>query len=103
MLEKLRAAIVAQLPPFNAETVPGFVPNLLTGRIANRFDLRGPNYFIDAACASSLVAVQSAMDELRSGRSDLMLAGASTVHSRDFQHDIQPIGRSVPKLKRSTI
>jgi acyl transferase domain-containing protein len=74
-LEKLRAAFVAQLPPFNADTVPGFVPNVMTGRIANRFDLRGPNYIIDAACASSLLAVKAAMEELRSGRSNLMLAG----------------------------
>jgi acyl transferase domain-containing protein/phosphopantetheinyl transferase len=74
-LEKLRAAFVAQLPPFNADTVPGFVPNIMTGRIANRFDLRGPNYILDAACASSLLAVKAAMEELRNRRSDLMLAG----------------------------
>jgi acyl transferase domain-containing protein/phosphopantetheinyl transferase len=74
-LEKLRAALVAQLPPFNSDTAPGLVPNVMTGRIANRFDLRGPNYLIDAACASSLLAVKAAMDELRSGRSNLMLAG----------------------------
>ena len=104
VLEKLRAAIVVQLPPFNAETVPGFVPNLLTGRIANRFDLRGPNYFIDAACASSLVAVQSAMDELRSGRSDLMLAGGVngtilTISNMIFSQ----LGALSTKLKRSAI
>ena len=74
-LEKLRATLVAQLPPFNADIAPALVPNVMTGRIANRFDLRGPNYLIDAACASSLLAVKAAMEELRSGRSDLMLAG----------------------------
>jgi len=74
-LDKLRATLVAQLPPFNADIAPALVPNVMTGRIANRFDLRGPNYLIDAACASSLLAVQAAMEELRSGRSDLMLAG----------------------------
>ncbi len=74
-LEKLRAALVKELPPFNSDIVPGFVPNVMTGRIANKFDLRGPNYIIDAACASSLLAVKAAMEELRSGRSDLMLAG----------------------------
>ncbi len=74
-LDKLRATLVAQLPPFNADIAPALVPNVMTGRIANRFDLRGPNYLIDAACASSLLAVKAAMEELRSGRSDLMLAG----------------------------
>jgi acyl transferase domain-containing protein/phosphopantetheinyl transferase len=74
-LDELRAELVARLPPFNADIAPALVPNVMTGRIANRFDLRGPNYLIDAACASSLLAVKAAVEELRSGRSDLMLAG----------------------------
>lgn len=75
ILDRVRAAMAAALPPFNADIAPGLVPNVMTGRIANRLDLRGPNYLIDAACASALLAVQAAMVELRAGRSDLMLAG----------------------------
>jgi acyl transferase domain-containing protein len=30
---------------------PGIVPNVVTGRIANRLGLMGPNYIIDAACS----------------------------------------------------
>src|SRR5918997_4838490 len=74
-LARLRAALVDQLPPLNSDVTPGMVPNVMTGRIANRLDLRGPNYIIDAACASSLLAVHTAMEDLRAGRSDLMLAG----------------------------
>ncbi|WP_029349951.1 type I polyketide synthase [Bosea sp. 117] len=74
-VETLKQALLAKLPPFNADIAPGLVPNVMTGRIANKLDLRGPNYIIDAACASSLLAVNIAMEELRSGRSDLMLAG----------------------------
>ncbi len=69
-------ALRAQLPPFNSDIAPGLVPNVMTGRIANRLDLHGPNYLIDAACASSLLAISAAMEELRSGRSDLMLSGS---------------------------
>lgn len=75
VLDKVRSALEKQLPPFNSDTAPGLVPNVMTGRIANRLDLRGPNYILDAACASSLLSVQAAMLELRAGRSDLMLAG----------------------------
>ena len=46
----------AALPPFHSDTSAGLVPNIITGRIANRLDLMGPNYLIDAACASSLVS-----------------------------------------------
>lgn len=72
---KLKDALAAKLPPFNADIAPGLVPNVMTGRIANKLDLRGPNYILDAACASSLLAINLAMEELRAGRSDLMLAG----------------------------
>ena len=65
----------AGLPKISPESLPGLVPNVMTGRIANRLDLMGPNYVIDAACASSLIAVDLAMTELRSGRADMMLAG----------------------------
>jgi acyl transferase domain-containing protein/phosphopantetheinyl transferase len=74
-LQRLRDALKAKLPPFNADIAPGLVPNVMTGRIANRLNLKGPNYLIDAACASSLLAVLAAAEELRRGSSDLMLAG----------------------------
>jgi acyl transferase domain-containing protein/phosphopantetheinyl transferase len=75
VLERLREAMLATLPGFNADIAAGLVPNVMTGRIANRLDLKGPNYIIDAACASSLLAVGAAMEELRRGDSDLMIAG----------------------------
>lgn len=75
-LERLRAKLKATLPPFSGEVVPGLVPNVITGRIANRLDLMGPNYIVDAACASSLIAVGLAVEELRAGRCDMMLSGA---------------------------
>lgn len=74
-LAQIRTMLRAKLPPTNSDTAPGLVPNVMTGRIANRLNLRGPNYLVDAACSSSLLAVSAAMDELRAGRSRLMLAG----------------------------
>ncbi|MBO0822144.1 MAG: polyketide synthase, partial [Nocardiopsaceae bacterium] len=53
----------------------GLVPNFAASRLANRFDLRGPAYTVDAACASSLVAVDHAVRELATGRCDAVLAG----------------------------
>lgn len=71
----LRAVLEKRLPPSSSDVAPGLVPNVMTGRIANRLNLKGPNYLIDAACSSSLLAVNAAIDELRTGRSRLMLAG----------------------------
>ena len=74
-LSQIRACLKSRLPQFNTDIVPGLVPNVMTGRIANRLNLKGPNYLIDAACASSLLSVSAAIDELRNGRSRMMLAG----------------------------
>lgn len=74
-LESVRALLAKKLPAATPDIAPGLVPNVMTGRIANRLNLKGPNYLVDAACSSSLLAVNAAMDELRLGRSKLMIAG----------------------------
>jgi len=74
-LGEVRELLKAKLPPSNADIAPGLVPNVMTGRIANRLNLKGPNYILDAACSSSLLAVGAAIDELRNGRSKMMIAG----------------------------
>ncbi|MGW0212292.1 beta-ketoacyl synthase N-terminal-like domain-containing protein, partial [Streptomyces sp. NPDC003233] len=74
-LDRIRAAFTERLGPDSPESAIGLVPNLAASRIANRLDLRGPAYTVDAACASSLVAVDQAVTALTAGRCDLMLAG----------------------------
>ncbi|HSM79676.1 MAG TPA: polyketide synthase, partial [Bryobacteraceae bacterium] len=74
-LDLIRRELKASLPPFHSDTAPGLVPNIISGRIANRLDLMGSNYVVDAACASSLVAVDLAMTDLLSGRCDMAIAG----------------------------
>ncbi|MBO2446352.1 acyltransferase domain-containing protein [Actinomadura barringtoniae] len=61
--------------PWQEASFPGLLPNVAAGRIANRFDLHGTNHTTDAACASSLAALSTAVDELSVGRADLVLAG----------------------------
>jgi acyl transferase domain-containing protein/phosphopantetheinyl transferase len=77
--EMLREELQSQLPPLGPETVPGLIPNIIVGRIANRLDLMGAAYTVDAACASSLLAVQHAVRDLLAGDCDLALAGGSQV------------------------
>jgi acyl transferase domain-containing protein len=78
-LQAVRQGLKDSLPPMGPEIVPGLIPNIIVGRIANRLDLMGPAYTIDAACASSLVAVQLALRDLRSRECDLALVGGSQV------------------------
>jgi len=75
-IEKIRAAFSAKAGKESAnESAIGLVPNLAASRIANRLDLRGPAYTIDAACASSLLAVDQACRELADHRCDAVVAG----------------------------
>ncbi|MEX5635340.1 beta-ketoacyl synthase N-terminal-like domain-containing protein [Parafrankia sp. FMc2] len=78
-------AFLAKLGPQRPEASIGLVPNLAASRIANRLDLHGPAYTIDAACASSLIAVETAMRELASGRAGAMIVGGvHIVHEVSF-------------------
>ncbi|MCF2858936.1 SDR family NAD(P)-dependent oxidoreductase [Pseudoalteromonas sp. SMS1] len=61
--------------PWEENSFPGLLGNVVAGRIANRFNLGATNCTVDAACASSLGALRMAMDELQMGRADLMLTG----------------------------
>jgi acyl transferase domain-containing protein len=74
-LREIKQILKSTLPPFSAETAPGLVPNVVCGRIANRLDLMGPNYTVDAACASSLIALDLGCGELASHRCDMVLVG----------------------------
>ena len=68
-------AIAAEFTPWQEETFPGLLGNVVAGRIANSFDLHGANRTTDAACASSLAALYSAVADLSLQRSDLVITG----------------------------
>jgi acyl transferase domain-containing protein len=74
-IDEIRQEYISKVGRLAPDTVIGLVPNLAASRIANRLDLNGSSYTVDAACASSLLAVERACTDLASGRSDLMLAG----------------------------
>ena len=82
-LELVRDRFDQQLGKHQPEGAIGVVPNLAASRVANRLNLRGPAYTIDAACASSLLAVDQGMTELSNGRLDAVLAGG-THHVHDI-------------------
>jgi acyl transferase domain-containing protein/NAD(P)H-dependent flavin oxidoreductase YrpB (nitropropane dioxygenase family)/NAD(P)-dependent dehydrogenase (short-subunit alcohol dehydrogenase family)/acyl carrier protein len=74
-------ALDEYLPRLTEDSFPGVLGNVIAGRIANRLDLGGANYTVDAACASSLAALDVACKELRGGTSDMVLCGAVDLHN----------------------
>ena len=65
---------------------PGLLGNVVSGRIASRFHLRGTNKVVDAACGSSLAALMSAVMELESGRSDMVITGGVDTFNDIFMY-----------------
>ncbi|WP_159997654.1 type I polyketide synthase [Roseomonas sp. 18066] len=49
--------------------------SILSNRLTNVFDLRGPGQTVDTACSSSLVALDAAVAALRAGRVEAALVG----------------------------
>ncbi|MEC3982459.1 polyketide synthase, partial [Amycolatopsis sp. H20-H5] len=80
-LEEVPEELLAQLPKLTEDSFPGTLANVISGRIANRLDLGGANYTVDAACGSSLAALDLACMHLRQGDSSMVLCGAVDLHN----------------------
>ena len=100
LLGDIPPALEEWLPSLTEDSFPGVLANVIAGRIANRLDLGGVNYTVDAACASSLAALDAACKELRLGTSDLVLCGGADLHNglNDYLlfasvHALSPTGR----------
>lgn len=92
-----------ELPEWNEDSFPGVLGNVVAGRIANRLDLTGSNYTVDAACGSSLAALDVAIHKLRAGTADVVVTGAAdgTNNAPSYMafskvHALSPRGRSRP-------
>ncbi|WP_156723591.1 SDR family oxidoreductase [Streptomyces apocyni] len=75
VLDRLREQVRAVIPASNEDAFPGQMPNIISARVANYFDLHGPNMTMDSGFASALSSITSASRYLRTGELDFALAG----------------------------
>src|SRR2546423_1475541 len=68
-------ALVQDVTPLRAFSMPGNLLNMIAATVAQQFDLGGPALSIDAACSSALVAAHQAVTNLRAGQIDVAVAG----------------------------
>jgi acyl transferase domain-containing protein/NAD(P)-dependent dehydrogenase (short-subunit alcohol dehydrogenase family)/NAD(P)H-dependent flavin oxidoreductase YrpB (nitropropane dioxygenase family) len=76
--------ILSQLPEWTEDSFAGILQNVAAGRIANRFDLGGVNFTVDAACASSLAAAYLGVRELENKTSDMVIVGGADTIQNPF-------------------
>jgi acyl transferase domain-containing protein/NAD(P)H-dependent flavin oxidoreductase YrpB (nitropropane dioxygenase family)/acyl carrier protein len=69
------------LPTLTEDSFPGILSNVIAGRISNRLNTGGRNYTVDAACASSLAALDIAVGELTSNRANMVVLGGADTHN----------------------
>ncbi|MBF0376335.1 MAG: SDR family NAD(P)-dependent oxidoreductase [Desulfamplus sp.] len=62
------------------DPVHGMLLNIEASRIAKHLGIRGVNYVVDAACASSFSAIDAAIKELLSGDCDHVIVGGVNTH-----------------------
>jgi beta-ketoacyl-acyl-carrier-protein synthase II len=76
--ERQHRALLEQGPhSVSALLIPMLVPNMVAGHLAMEFRATGPNFVTATACASGATAIGTALDLLRDGRCDVVIAGGS--------------------------
>lgn len=64
-------------PRFSPFFITKMISNIATGQISIRYGLHGISYAITSACASSNNAIANALDLIRLGRANIIIAGGS--------------------------
>lgn len=65
------------IPRFSPFFITKMIANIATGQISIRYGFQGISYTISSACASSNNAIANALDLIRLGRANILLAGGS--------------------------
>lgn len=66
-----------RVPRFNPYFIPKILGNIASGHVSIEFGLRGPNFGVVSACASSANAIGTAYDMIRIGRANAMVVGGT--------------------------
>ena len=72
--------------PWQENSFPGLLGNVVAGRISKHFDFGGTNCVVDAACGSSLSAINLAALELESGKADMVVTGGIDTFNDIFMY-----------------
>ncbi len=75
IVDNVSKNFLGDLPEITGGSMPGELPNVIAGRIASVFDLSGPNFVCDAACAASLAAIHTSVLGLLAGEYDMAVTG----------------------------
>lgn len=75
--EEIAYNATSDQPRYNPFMIPKMIGNMGAGHISMKYGFRGPSYGTVSACASTGHALGAAADDIRLGRTDVMVVGGS--------------------------
>jgi 3-oxoacyl-[acyl-carrier-protein] synthase II len=90
--------VVGDLDKIGCEFIARYPCHVIPAHVASELGLRGMNTMIPTACAAGNYAIAHAVDTLRSGRADVMLAGGSDSFSRITYTGFARLGAIAPEI-----
>lgn len=81
IIDEVAKQVQSKLHPCTSDNIPSVMPNVIAGRVAAKLGFRGKSLLVDAACASSMVAIETAVQDLLLKTCDFALTGGVYVNS----------------------
>jgi 3-oxoacyl-[acyl-carrier-protein] synthase II len=89
--------LAGELDRVGAEFISLYPCHMIAAHVAREIGFAGPNAMFPTACAAGNYALAHAMDLLRAGRADLMLAGGADAFSRITYTGFARLGAIAPE------
>jgi len=89
--------LAGELDRVGAEFISLYPCHMIAAHVARELGFAGPNAMFPTACAAGNYAIAHAMDVLRAGRADLMLAGGADAFSRITYTGFARLGAIAPE------
>jgi 3-oxoacyl-[acyl-carrier-protein] synthase II len=89
--------LAGELDRVGAEFISLYPCHMIAAHVARELGFAGPNTMIPTACAAGNYAIANAMDMLRAGRADVMLAGGADAFSRITYTGFHRLGAIAPE------
>ena len=89
--------LAGELDLVGAEFISLYPCHMIAAHVARELGFSGPNAMIPTACAAGNYAIAHAMDVLRAGRADVMLAGGADAFSRITYTGFARLGANAPE------
>lgn len=100
-VQELVAEIHKEGPPCTEHTLPGWLTNITSGRIANKLNMVGPSFAVVSACSSGLASMIPSIYQLMFSDVDAVITGGANMQTSEvFSSAVTQIGAVAEEFAR---